>query len=65
MFYFFFLHPTVVQNLDPGDPNIKARPTFEENTKTREEDVWDAELKQEGEKKVEIKMQESELQDHL
>ena len=62
MFYFVFLHPPVVQNLDPGDPNIKARPTFEENTKTREEDVWDAELKQEGEKKVEIKMQESELQ---
>jgi len=52
-------------NLDPGDPNIEARPTFEENTKPREEDVWDAELKQEGEKKVEIKMQESELQDHL
>ena len=26
------------------------------------EDVWDAELKQEGEQKVEVKMQESELQ---
>lgn len=49
-------------NLDPGDPNIEARPTFAENTTTTKEDVWDAELQQEGEKKVEIKMQESELQ---
>jgi len=48
-------------NLDPGDPNIEARPTFAENTTTTE-NVWDAELKEESEKKVEIKMQESELQ---
>jgi len=48
-------------NLDPGDPNSEARPTFADKT-TNTEKVWDAELKQEGEKKVEIKMQESELQ---
>jgi len=45
-------------NLDPGDPNTEARPTVSEKTK---EDIWDADLKQEEEKKVEIKMQESKL----
>ena len=49
------------QNLDPGDPNMEARPTVSEYTKTTKEDIWDADLKQEEEKKVEIKMQESKL----
>jgi len=49
-------------NLDPGDPNMETRPTFSEKTKTTEEDIWDADLKQEEEKKVEIQMKESELQ---
>ena len=49
------------QNLDPGDPNMEARPTVSENTKTTKEEIWDADLKQEEEKKVEIKMQESKL----
>jgi len=44
-------------NLDPGDLNIEASPTS--TTTTTEEDVWDAGLKEEGKKKVEIKMQES------
>ena len=58
----FPLHsPIPFQNLDPGNPNSEARPTFADKT-TNTEKVWDAELKQEGEKKVEIKMQESELQ---
>jgi len=48
-------------NLDPGDPNMEARPTVSENTKTTKEEIWDADLKQEEEKKVEIKMQESKL----
>jgi len=48
-------------NLDPGDPNMEARPTVSEKTKHPKEDIWDADLKQEGEKKVKIKMQESEV----
>jgi len=49
-------------NLDPGDPNMETRPTFSEKTKTTEEDIWDADLKQEEEKKVEVKMKEYELE---
>jgi len=49
-------------NLDPGDPNIEARSTISETTKTTKEDIWDADLKEEEEKKVEIKMEESELE---
>jgi len=41
-------------NWDPGDPNFLAWPTFE--------GVWDTDLKQEEEMKVEVKMQESELE---
>lgn len=47
-------------NLDPGDLNIEASPTSTTTTTTTtEEDVWDAGLKEEDKKKVEIKMQES------
>jgi len=58
-------------NLDPGDPDVVASQTFSEtsrttatfsdNSRATEEGIWDADLKQEEEKKVEIKMQESEL----
>ena len=48
--------------MDPGDPNIEARSTISETTKTTKEDIWDADLKEEEEKKVEIKMEESELE---
>ena len=47
--------------MDPGDPNMEARPTVSEKTKHPKEEIWDADLKQEGEKKVKIKMQESEV----
>jgi len=40
---------------------MEARPTVSEKTKHPKEDIWDADLKQEGEKKVKIKMQESEV----
>ena len=58
----FFIYLSIIlkntQNLDPGDPNTEARPTVSEKTK---EDIWDADLQQKEEKKVEIKMQESKL----
>ena len=57
-FNFHFLHSHNIQNLDPGDINIKPTTTSTATT-TTEEDVWDDELKEAGKKKVEIKMQES------
>ena len=60
MFLFFGIYKFPInQNMDPGDPNILGGQTFpttfEENRKTTEEDIWDNDLEQEEEMKVEVR----------
>ena len=45
--------------MDPGDPNNWGKPTFpatfKENARNTEEDIWDKDLRQEEEMKVEVR----------